>query len=199
MNPLIEKWRQLPPEDKQKYAKFTFVGVVVLTLLSFYVLSGEGERRETAAAEARKDKTERPLDTLDLMAKDVSQAYDNRISAQDKNIDSIAETQKQTDLRTERIEKGMLELQKALTKLSNQQANQPSQVKKPSYIELPNAKHGGYRPPSEYNPKPVHQVAAPPATIGKIGRATGMPLDHDSKKNATSKKSTFSPFRLPRP
>ncbi|OES24215.1 TraB/VirB10 family protein [Alteromonas macleodii] len=173
------------PDKRQKVIKFSVIGIVVVIVLGYYFLGGEGEKRELeqqAALEAAE--TEEALDSFDLLADDVSQTFDNQFESQNQAIDSAVSTAEQSAAEVSQMKR---QLDQILEALNNQSAAPQTSSQSTPFIEIPPEQQQGYVPPQAFRNLDEPTFEEPTQIIGTIGRIQGTRQPAEKKTEAQEK------------
>jgi conjugal transfer pilus assembly protein TraB len=183
MNKLQLWFTHLEPQHKQKYIKYGIITFLVVVVLSWYFLSGEGDKRDAEQRAVKEGiQQEEVLDNFDLMADDVSETFANQFEAQNTAIDQAISTSAKANSKTDQLARQMTEM---LVLLKQEKANiPPSNATKKGYFELPQPQAEGYQPPPSFSNDDNIQMQDSVTIIGTIGRVQGarQPAEKKSPK-----------------
>lgn len=172
MNKFQLWFTHLEPQHKQKYIKFSIISFFVVVVLSWYFLSGEGDKRDAEQRAVKEGmQQEEVLDNFDLMADDVSETFANQFEAQNTAIDQAITTSAEASSKTDQLARQMTEM---LVLLKQEKANIPaSNGNEKGYFELPQAQAEGYQPPPSFRNDDNIEMQDSVTIIGTIGRVQG--------------------------
>lgn len=185
MAKLNEMLANMEPDKKQKVIKFSIIGLVVVIVLGWYVLSGEGEKRaEEQLAVAEAQEQEEALDNFDLMSEDISETFNNQFEQQNSVIDSAASSA-QESLQTSRSNQN--QIGEILNLLKKEKAAIPVAQNDNAYFEVPNAQPQGYQPPPSFRSEDNLALEQTSKIIGTIGRVQGVRQVAEKKSQPNEK------------
>jgi len=186
-------WVQnLQPEQKQKYIKFSVISLVVVVVLGWYFLSGEGEKRKEQQLLIQQGmQQEEVLDNFDLMADDVSETFANQFEKQNLTIDEAMSASARAEHKADKMSQQMSEM---IALLKQEKASIPSSadLKSNAFYELPEAQAKGYQPPPVFNNSDNLNIAETAKIIGTIGRVQG--IRQTPEKKSQNKEKYFLPI-----